>query len=152
HCSVNTPRSQALCLGNEGEGLRTVSLKLRCNTLLSLSLLCLLAWPQTGFASIQTHYRLGELLPMATHILVMRVEKVDREKNIITYKKVEDLKGKHPTDTIQHEIGKNGFHPREWQYTMKWAEVGKTAVMFHNGGGSVTCIGDYWYQSYPEKE
>jgi hypothetical protein len=31
---------------------------------------------------------------------------------------------------------------------MDWAEVGKTAVFFHNGGASETCIGNYWYQAY----
>ena len=31
---------------------------------------------------------------------------------------------------------------------MEWAEVGKTAVFFHNGGASETCIGTYWYQAY----
>src|SRR5262249_20366586 len=33
-----------------------------------------------------------------------------------------------------------------------WAEVGKTAVFFHNGGASETCIGTYWYQAYPGGE
>ena len=32
--------------------------------------------------------------------------------------------------------------------SMEWAEVGKTAVFFHNGGASETCIGNYWYQTY----
>jgi hypothetical protein len=31
---------------------------------------------------------------------------------------------------------------------MSWAEVGKEAVFFHNGGQSETCIGHYWYQAY----
>src|SRR5207244_255667 len=34
-----------------------------------------------------------------------------------------------------------------WQYVMEWAEVGKTAVFFHNGTQSETCIGNYWYQT-----
>src|ERR1044071_5954480 len=48
-----------------------------------------------------------------------------------------------------HNIGKGGFHPREWQFPMEWAEVGKTAVFFHNGGAGKMCIGNYWYQIYP---
>jgi hypothetical protein len=35
---------------------------------------------------------------------------------------------------------------------MNWAEVGKKAVFFHNGGASETCIGTYWYQCYNEGE
>ena len=31
---------------------------------------------------------------------------------------------------------------------MDWAEPGKTAVFFHNGGASETCIGNWWYQAY----
>ena len=30
---------------------------------------------------------------------------------------------------------------------MAWAEAGKKAVFFHNGGASETCIGTYWYQA-----
>ena len=63
-----------------------------------------------------------------------------------------DLKGKHPTDVVKHAIGKRGFHPREWQNIIAWAEPGKKAVFFHNGGASETCIGTYWYQCYREGE
>ena len=91
---------------------------------------------------------LGQVISLSTNIVVMQVEKVDKEKNLIIYRKVQDLKGKHPTDVIKHNIGRGGFHPREWQYPMDWAEVGKTAVFFHNGGASETCIGTYWYQAY----
>ena len=63
-----------------------------------------------------------------------------------------DLKGTHNDDVIKHNIGRGGFNPREWQYPMEWAEVGKTAVFFHNGGASETCIGNYWYQCYPNGE
>ena len=70
----------------------------------------------------------------------MRVEKVDREKNLIIYRKVSDLKGKHAGDIIKHNIGRGGFHPREWQNVMAWAEVGQTALFFHNGGAGEVCI------------
>src|SRR5262249_61789873 len=80
--------------------------------------------------------------------MVVRVEKVDKEKNLIIYRKVRDLKGVHPTDVIKHNIGRGGFNPREWQYPMEWAEVGKTAIFFHNGGASEMCIGNSWDQAY----
>ena len=35
---------------------------------------------------------------------------------------------------------------------MKWAEVGKQATFFHNGGASETYIGATWYQAYPQGE
>ncbi len=91
---------------------------------------------------------LGQVVAQSSHILVLRVEKVDKEKNLIVYRKVRDLKGAHPQEVVKHNIGRGGFHPREWQFTMEWAEPGKTAVFFHNGGASETCIGTYWYQAY----
>jgi hypothetical protein len=104
--------------------------------------------PRPTFAYVEAPHSLGQVITLSSNVMVMRVEKVDKEKNLIIYRKVRDLKGKHPTDIIKHNIGRGGFNPREWQYTMAWAEVGKTAIFFHNGGASETCIGNYWYQAY----
>jgi hypothetical protein len=104
-------------------------------------------WPRPAVAYVEAPHSLGLICTLSTNIVVVRVEKVDREKNLIIYRKIRDLKGKHPTDLIKHNIGRGGFNPREWKYTMEWAEPGKTAVFFHNGGQSETCIGTYWYQS-----
>lgn len=99
-------------------------------------------------AYVEAAMSLGSVVSQSTNIVLVQVEKVDREKNLIIYRKVRDLKGKHPTDLIKHNIGRGGFHPREWQYPMSWAEPGKFAVFFHNGSASETCIGTYWYQAY----
>ncbi|HEY7153202.1 MAG TPA: VCBS repeat-containing protein [Gemmataceae bacterium] len=101
-----------------------------------------------AFAYVEAPHSLGQVINLSTNIMVLRVEQVDKTKNVIVYRKVRDLKGTHKTDIIRHNIGRGGFNPREWQYTMEWAEVGKTAVFFHNGGASETCIGNYWYQAY----
>ena len=84
----------------------------------------------------------------STNILLVRVESVDKEKNLIVYRKVKDIKGTHPGEVIKHNIGRGGFHPREWQNVMAWAEVGQQAVFFHNGGAGEMCIANYWYQIY----
>src|SRR5262245_56661118 len=97
-------------------------------------------------AYVEAPHSLGAVVQQSTNIVVVVVEKVDNEKNLIIYRKVEDLKGKHPTDVIKHNIGRGGFHPREWQNIMAWAEPGKTAVFMHNGGASETCIDGHWYQ------
>jgi len=99
-------------------------------------------------AYIEIPYTLGRIITEANFILVMQVEKVEKERNLIIYRKVQDLKGTYPAEVIKHNIGKNGFHPREWQTTMEWAEPGKVAIFFHNGGASETCIDGYWYQAY----
>jgi hypothetical protein len=106
------------------------------------------AQPPPAQAYVEAPHSLGQVITLSTNVVLVRVEKVDREKNLIIFRKVRDLKGKHPTDVINHNIGRGGFNPREWQYTMEWAEVGKTAVFFHNGGASETCTGTYWYQCY----
>ncbi len=106
-------------------------------------------WTPQSHAFVEIPYTLGKVINDSTNILIIRVEKVEKESNRIIYRKVEDLKGKHPTDVIRHNIGKAKLmNDREWSVAQQWAEVGKTAVMFHNGGASETCIGQYWYQAY----
>src|SRR5579859_1240762 len=121
---------------------------LGCLGVLALAGVCFVSQDRPVQAYVEAPHSLGQVIALSTNVLVMRVEQVDKTKNIIVYRKVRDLKGKHPTDIIRHNIGRGGFNPREWQYTMEWAEVGKTAVFFHNGGASETCIGTYWYQAY----
>jgi hypothetical protein len=119
-----------------------------CLAILAVAALATL-WPERSLAFVEIPYTLGKVINDSTNILVLRVEKVNKENNQIIFRKVEDLKGKHPTDVIKHNIGKAKLmNDREWSVTMQWAEVGKTAVMFHNGGASETCIGQYWHQAY----
>jgi hypothetical protein len=103
-------------------------------------------------AYVEAPYSLGQVCHESSNIVLVEVTKVNKEKNLIIYKKVADLKGKHPTDVIKHNIGQKGYHAREWQTVMAWAEAGKRAVFFHNGSASETCTGGYWYQCYPEGE
>jgi hypothetical protein len=112
-------------------------------------LVCLIATlARSTWAYVEIPYTLGRVMQEASFILVMRVEKVDKQKNLILFRKVRDLKGTFPQDVIRHNIGTAGFHPRESQTIMAWAEPGQTAIFFHNGGASETCIGGYWYQAY----
>ncbi len=99
-----------------------------------------------ALAYVEAPHSLGMVVSLSTNIVLMRVEQVDRTKNLILFRKVRDLKGTHPADVIRQNIGQGGYNPREWQYPMQWAEVGKTAILFHNGSQSETCIGTYWYQ------
>ncbi len=110
--------------------------------------LALLLVPPTAFAYIEAPFSLGKIISDSTNVLLMRVESVDKEKNLIVYRKVRDIKGTHPGDVIRHNIGRGGFNPREWQFVMAWAEVGQQAVFFHNGGAGEVCIPNYWYQMY----
>jgi hypothetical protein len=116
------------------------------------AVLLALALTAPARAYVEAPYSLGQVCHESTNIVLVEVARVNKEKNLIIYKKVQDLKGKHPQQEIKHNIGQRGYNPREWQNIMAWAEVGKKAVFFHNGGASETCIGTYWYQCYPEGE
>jgi hypothetical protein len=120
----------------------------RC--LWACALLCATILPaRQAWGYVEAGYALGRIITESTIILEMRVEKLDREKNLIIYRKIRDIKGKFTGDTIKHSIGKGGFHPREWTTIMAWAEVGQTAMFFSNGSAAEVCINNYWYQVYP---
>jgi hypothetical protein len=116
-------------------------------TIALASLLLLWSGPPAG-AYIEASYTLGRIVAECSNILVMQVDKVDKQNNRILYKKIRDLKGVHPGDVIRHNIAQAGFHPREWQTVMALSEPGKLAVFFYNGGASETAQDTYWYQCY----
>ena len=114
-----------------------------------LTVVIAVSWlTQRSHAYVEAPMSLGAIIQQSTNIVLMRVESVDKEKNLIIYRKVRDVKGKHPQDVIKHNIGRGGLRPNEWKPQMDWAEPGKTAVFFYQGGASETCIGTWWYQAY----
>jgi hypothetical protein len=117
---------------------------------LLLSAVCLSLGTGPSWAYVESPHTLGRCCKESTNVMLLEVTRINKEKGLIIFKKVRDLKGKDPAQEFKHNIGKRGFHPREWQNVMAWAEVGKKAVFFHNGGASETCIGTYWYQCYRE--
>jgi hypothetical protein len=116
-----------------------------------LAALALALCPNRGYAYVEAPMSLGAVIAQSSIICVMTVTKVDKTKNLIIYQKVADIKGKHPQDTIKHILNKE-LKPGEVKAIMDWAEPGKMAVFFHNGGASETCIGLNWYQSYAQGE
>jgi HEAT repeat protein len=100
-------------------------------------------WPRPAHGYITRPVQtLGQLCGWSTYVTEVRVEKVSKEKGIIVYRKVRDLKGKYPRDTIRHVFdlkntpqhqgsGDVPVRPDEvdWKYAVGWAEVGKTAVV-----------------------
>ena len=116
-----------------------------------LALIALAAVGEPARAYVEAAYPLSYVVGNSTNICVMTVTKVDKAQNIVVYQKVRDIKGKHPQETIKHIIRKE-LTAGEIKEVMNWAEVGKTAVFFHNGGASETCIGTTWYQCYPQGE
>ena len=122
--------------------------RLIAHTIRLTAVALLLAFVARAHSYVEIPYSLGRLINESTHIMLLQVEKVDKTKNLIVYRKIKDIKGEHPSDVVKHNIAQAGFSPREWQTVMAWAEPGKSAVFFHNGGASETCIDNYWYQAY----
>jgi hypothetical protein len=119
-----------------------------CCVLPLAAVLVLTLFLSPALAYVEAPYSLGRVVAESTNVVLMRVEKVDKQNKVVFYRKVSDIKGKHPTDLIVHNMANAGIRPTEWKQVMDWAEVGKTAVFFHNGGASETCIGTWWYQCY----
>ncbi len=118
--------------------------------LLSPVLLAILS--PSARAYVEAPHSLGRCVHESTNIVLVEVARVNTEKNLIIYKKLNDIKGKFAQNEIKHNIGKKGFHEREWKNVMQWAEPGKKAVFMCNNEASETCIGTYWYQAYREGE
>lgn len=103
-------------------------------------------------AYIEIPYTLGKVVQDSSHIALLEVTRVNKEKGLVLFKKLSDLKGKAAEAEFKHNIGTRGFHEREWKGVLAWAEVGKRAVFFRDGDASETCINGYWYQCYREGE
>src|SRR5437016_9291496 len=103
------------------------------------------AFAAPALAYIDAGPTLGRVIQDSTHIVVLQVDKVDKEKGLILYRKVADLKGEGADEQFKHRIG-DGLHPREPKQILDWAEPGKLAVCFISGKVSLTCIGHYWYE------
>ncbi|MBY0512478.1 MAG: VCBS repeat-containing protein, partial [Gemmataceae bacterium] len=126
--------------------------KLAVGFVAGLAAAVLVLTPDAAPGYVEAPMSLGSVVQQSTNIVAVTVKEVDKTKNLIVYQKVRDIKGKHPTELIKHNIGRGGLRPGEWEEIMKWAEVGKPAVFFHNGGASETFIGVTWYQAYPGGE
>jgi HEAT repeat protein len=127
-----------------------------------LAALLALAGPAPAY--IDRPPTLGRLVKYdAADIAVVRVEKVDKEKGVIVYKRVDDLKGKYPTDQFRQVVGRriadapgpgDNPRPRAAHSILGWAGPGKEAIAFHNGDNKISaiCVGRVWYMSTGGKD
>lgn len=116
-----------------------------------LPAIALFAFAAPARAYVEAPMSFGAVVSQSIAICLMQVEKVDKAQSIIIYRKIQDIKGKHPQEVIKHTI-KGELRPGECKEIMNWAEPGKMAVFFHNGSASETCTGMNWYQAYPAGE
>ena len=94
-----------------------------------LLLLVHCAAPALSEAYMAAMPTLGKIIKDSSDIAVLEVDKVSREKQVIIFKKVADLKGKGVPDVVKHKLT-DGFHPRQSRTILDWAEPGAIAVCF----------------------
>jgi HEAT repeat protein len=92
---------------------------------------------------------LGQEVNQASTITVLRVEGVNRDEQVITFRKAADLKGRAPDGEVRHRIDWPGSE-RDRQAVLDWARPGKVAVCFQDGDRCRTCLGHFWYLSGAE--
>jgi len=74
--------------------------KRSCAWFLSLTIAALLVavfcatTPQSALAYVEAPHSLGLVIQLSTNVMILRVEKVDKQNNVVFYRKVTDLKGK----------------------------------------------------------
>src|SRR5262245_48234639 len=90
---------------------------------------------------------LGAQIEQASHIVVLQVKKADRQKHLICYRKIADLKGKLSGDQVQHDIGESPEDP-DWRALLDWARPGQVAVCFHEDKIVRICLGNSWYMTF----
>jgi HEAT repeat protein len=108
-------------------------------------LLLLLGTPVPSWAYIDASPTLGMLIADSNNIVVLQVDKVSREKQVVLFKNVGDLKGKDFGAVVKHKIT-DGFHPRQSRTILDWAESGAVAICFRRGNVCQTCLGGFWYE------
>jgi HEAT repeat protein len=109
------------------------------------TLMIVLGTTAPSWAYIAAMLTLGKVSNDASHIVVLEVDKVSRDRQVVIFKKIADLKGKGSPDLAKHKLT-DGYHPRQARTILDWAEPGKSAICFQLGRTSLTCIGGFWYQ------
>jgi hypothetical protein len=107
--------------------------------------LLFLGKPQPGNAYIGgPPLSLGMMCWWSTHVAIMRIHALDRDKGVVIFRKVRDVKGKWPADEIRHAFPATLANR---PYVLHWAEVGKTVVVcaLESYKWSHTYVDNEWY-------
>ncbi len=99
--------------------------------------------PSSAFIDVFRPQTLGAACDRAQSITVLKVDKFSKEKGVILYKKVKDLKGKYPAAGLREHLGAAHLADERKHY-LDWAREGKTAVVFRYENRQAVCIGEQW--------
>ena len=111
--------------------------------LAAVSLLFLVPQPAIGFMVVFRPETLTAVCGRTQSITVMKVKKFSKEKEIILFEKVKDLKGKYPRPGLREHLG-SAHVPTEKQHYLDWVGEGKTVEVLRYENRQAVCIGDQW--------
>jgi hypothetical protein len=74
---------------------------------------------------------------------MMKVKKFSKERAVVLFEKVKDLKGKYPRPGLREHVG-SAHLPGEKKHYLDWVGEGKTVVVFRHDNRQAFCIGDQW--------
>ena len=90
---------------------------------------------------------LGRIILESHNIALVQVEKTHRDKRIVIYRKLADLRGTLADGPIKHQLT-DGHPPREPRHILDWAAPGQAAVVFAYRGTMLVCTGASWYEAH----
>ena len=115
----------------------------RIACLAAASILLLIRLPAHGFIDVLRPETLGATCERAQSITVLRVARFDKDKHVILYDVVKDLKGEFPRSRLR-QAARDANEPHEMKHLMEWLAEGKTAVAFRYENRVAICTGDQW--------
>jgi HEAT repeat protein len=116
-------------------------------TRLTLIFCALLLFAPRSLAYIDICPTLGRIILESSDIALVQVDKTHRDKRIVIFKKLADLKGQIPDGPIKHQLT-DGHPPREPRHILDWAAPGQIAVLFVYRNTALVCTGPYWYEAH----
>jgi hypothetical protein len=99
--------------------------------------------PARGFIDVFRPETLGATCERAQSVTVLRVTRFDKDRHIILYEVVKNLKGQFPRDRLR-QVATDANDAEELKHLMGWAAEGKTAVAFRYENRVALCTGDQW--------
>ena len=111
--------------------------------LLAALALCVVLRPAEGYIDAFRPASLGEVCARADSVTVMKVDKFSKEKGVIIYRKVKDLKGAFPRDDFREVLSKAHLEG-DRKHRLDWVAEGKTVLVFRYENRVAVCIGDHW--------
>lgn len=123
------------------------------------ALLLSLAVPTATLAQTQEIYEgkaqtpsLGQLVAGSSHILLLRVDWVDRQRHVIHFQVAAVLKGEPLSAGVRQAITEPNVKEavplaRDQEAILAWARPGRTAVAFLGAGRATVSVGNCWYSA-----